>query len=498
MLKNFIFIYIILSVIFIFIMLFSISFLTLWERKLLGGIQRRHGPIYTGIFGILQPFADGLKLIFKTFNFPSGGYYHVFLGASIFSLTLSLLPWAILPFNEHFIFSDINCSLLLILLISSLNKYTILFSGWSSNSKYGILGSIRSGAQMASYEIPLLLSILPIIFLASNLNFINIVYFQINFFWFILLAPNAFIFFVCLLAETNRAPFDLPEAESELVAGYNMEYSSLSFAVFFLAEYNHVIVAAFLFSLLFLGGWDIFYFNYKSIFQTISLVIKTLLVINLIIYVRGVLPRYKFTDLITMCWQVFIPITTIIFFLIWLITLNNNFIAHTIYKIDFEFLFFIYIFLEIFLFLENVSIIEFFVMDDEDLNNYKRSNLDDFTLSDNITLLEKDEDDEIFEKGEVNGSIKYIRIEHTQQDDYFFELDDLSNNFDENNVHDDYDVKNVFNYEVESDENLVYYQSLLWHEKNKLSFFDTNKDEFLYWRNMYLILFLAIAVFLLI
>jgi len=144
-----------------------------------------------------------------------------------------------------------------------------------------------------------------------------------------------------------------------------------------------------------------------------------------------------------------------------LITLNNNFIAHTIYKIDFEFLFFIYIFLEIFLFLENVSIIEFFVMDDEDLNNYKRSNLDDFTLSDNITLLEKDEDDEIFEKGEVNGSIKYIRIEHTQQDDYFFELDDLSNNFDENNVHDDYDVKNVFNYEVESDENLVYYQSLL-------------------------------------
>ena len=159
MLKNFIFVYIILSIIFVFIMLFSISFLTLWERKLLGGIQRRHGPVYTGIFGILQPFADGLKLIFKTFNFPSGGYYHVFLGASIFSLTLSLLPWAILPFNEYFVFSDINCSLLLILLISSLNKYTILFSGWSSNSKYGVLGSIRSGAQMASYEIPLVIVI---------------------------------------------------------------------------------------------------------------------------------------------------------------------------------------------------------------------------------------------------------------------------------------------------------------------------------------------------
>jgi len=149
---------------------------------LLAGIQRRQGPVYVGILGLLQPFADGLKLLSKTFNFPAGGYYYVFIGSSVFSLALSLLAWTIIPFNSCFSFVEVNCSLLLILLISSLNKYTILFSGWSSNSKYGVLGSIRSGAQMASYEIPMLMSLLPIVLLSSTLNFVNIVYFQINFF----------------------------------------------------------------------------------------------------------------------------------------------------------------------------------------------------------------------------------------------------------------------------------------------------------------------------
>ena len=492
MLKNFVFTYITFSIIFIFIMLFSISFLTLWERKLLGGIQRRHGPIYTGIFGILQPFADGLKLIFKTFNFPSGGYYHVFLGASIFSLTLSLLPWTILPFNEYFVFSDINCSLLLILLISSLNKYTILFSGWSSNSKYGVLGSIRSGAQMASYEIPLLLAILPIILLSSNLNFINIVYFQINFFWFILLAPNAFIFFVCLLAETNRAPFDLPEAESELVAGYNIEYSSISFAVFFLAEYNHIIIAAFLFSLLFLGGWDVFYFNYKINFQTVSIVIKTLLIINLIIYVRGVLPRYKFTDLITMCWQVFVPVTTFIFLIVWSLSLSNNFIAHTFYSINLYPVLFLYFFIEIFLFLERFYTTDFSSFDYE-TDSYEDDDsteeCDNFFYENDFYKFEND-----YNICEDNFNIYGDDLNIYEEE--FTICEDENSLWVESSSDTDSEEEEIAPGYIDEDEIFEILESRnTFDEKNNAESND-DEDKFIYWRIIYVILGLIVTCFL--
>ncbi len=263
---KFLVINLIISLLVIFLILLVISFFTLWERKLLAGIQRRHGPVFIGIFGLLQPFADGLKLVLKVFNTPSGVYYYIFLFSSILSLTLSLLSWSVIPFNSYFVVADVNLSLFFILVVSSLNVYTIMFSGWSSNSKYGVLGSIRSGAQMISYELPMSLSILPLILIASTANLTNLVNFQQQNFWFIILVPFALIFFITALAETNRTPFDLPEAESELVAGYNMEYSALSFAVFFLAEYNHILLMSVLFTILFLGGWDLIDF---SIFEKI-------------------------------------------------------------------------------------------------------------------------------------------------------------------------------------------------------------------------------------
>jgi len=204
----------IISLLVIFLILLVISFFTLWERKLLAGIQRRHGPTFIGIFGLLQPFADGLKLVLKVVNIPSGVYYYIFLLSSVLSLTLSLLSWSVIPFNSYFVIADVNLGLIFILVISSLNVYTIMFSGWSSNSKYGVLGSIRSGAQMISYELPMSLSILPLILISSTANLTNLINFQQQNFWFIILIPFALIFFITALAETNRTPFDLPEAES--------------------------------------------------------------------------------------------------------------------------------------------------------------------------------------------------------------------------------------------------------------------------------------------
>jgi NADH:ubiquinone oxidoreductase subunit H len=336
----------ILILVFIFSLLIIISFFTLWERKLMAGIQRRQGPNYVGSYGVLQAFADGLKLIFKEINFTSGYYYYCYFLSSIFSLVLSLLSWSVIPFNELFIIADINYSLIFILLVSSLNVFTTLFSGWSSNSKYGLLGSLRAGAQMISYELPMTLSIFPVIFITLSANLTNIIQFQINNYWFIFLFPFALIFIITSLAETNRTPFDLPEAESELVAGYNMEYSSITFALFFLAEYNHILFMSALFSILFLGGWAIsplniwyfimnatteyfifdFFFHYyfsifnmsflqviniilfiKYIFQTFILFCKIYLIASLFVVIRASVPRYKYTQLILLCWKSFIP-----------------------------------------------------------------------------------------------------------------------------------------------------------------------------------------------
>ena len=312
---KFLFKYIFISAITIIMVLLVVSLFTLLERKVLGGIQRRHGPVFTGFFGLLQPFADGLKLFLKEIMIPAGAYYYIFLGASFLSLVLSLLSWAVIPFNSKLVIADVNFGLLFILLVSSLNVYSTLFSGWSSNSKYGLLGSIRSGAQMISYELPMTLALIPVILTTASMNLTNIVNYQStsNFFFFIVFAPSCFIFFITALAETNRTPFDLPEAESELVSGYNIEYSSIPFAFFFLAEYNHILIMSFLFSILYLGGWssdffcEFFNVNNSSILETCILVIKSFFMVNLFIYVRAAVPRYKYLQLIKMCWTVFIP-----------------------------------------------------------------------------------------------------------------------------------------------------------------------------------------------
>lgn len=361
---------ILVSFIVILLSLLSVSFFTLWERKLLSGIQRRQGPVFVGLFGLLQPFSDGLKLILKSISTPQGVYYNIYFLASIFSLVLSILNWSVMPFNSYFIYADINLSLIFILVLSSLNVYSILFCGWSSNSKYGLLGSIRSGAQMISYELPMSIALLPIFFITSSANLTNIVLYQINNFWNILiLLPSFCVFFITALAETNRTPFDLPEAESELVAGYNMEYSSIIFALFFLAEYNHIIVMSNLIVILFFGGWSIVPYEilvkqifdvFYTIFVTITFffvkfkVFDILYIINLkllyfylskyflvflhlkiwvgesfilffksvvfssfFVVVRACLPRYKFIQLIKICWEILIPVS-FFFFLLYL------------------------------------------------------------------------------------------------------------------------------------------------------------------------------------
>lgn len=253
--------FIIISFITIILLLLIVSFFTLWERKLLAGVQRRHGPTFVGNFGILQAVADGLKLLSKEQSITYGVDFYVFIISAFSSAALSFLSWSLIPINSDFLLIDANLGLLLVLIISTLNVYSIVFSGWSSNSKYGTLGSLRAVAQVIAYEIPMFLSIFPIITIVNSLNFNNIINFQINYFWLIIFFPAAFLFYITALAETNRTPFDLPEAESELIAGYNIEYSSILFAFFFLGEYNHILVMSALFNILFFGGWSVFPIN---------------------------------------------------------------------------------------------------------------------------------------------------------------------------------------------------------------------------------------------
>src|SRR5690554_3487150 len=239
---------------FLFIV-FTIAFATLVERKVMGSMQRRKGPNVVGIFGFLQPFADALKLILKETIIPNRSDVYVFLLAPIFTFFCSLKVWLVLPFTEIDIPSFSMHGILYVLIMLSIGAYGIIFAGWSSNSKYAFLGGLRSTAQMISYEICLSFIFLIIVFLTQSLNFNDIVNLQSNS-WFIMpLLPLWFIFLICGLAETNRAPFDLPEAEAELVAGYNVEYSAIPFALFFLGEYSNIILFGAISTLCFWGGW---------------------------------------------------------------------------------------------------------------------------------------------------------------------------------------------------------------------------------------------------
>lgn len=304
-----IFIFFLKALLLIVPVLLSVAFLTLAERKVLGAMQRRKGPNTVGFFGLLQPFADALKLLIKETVLPSMSNKFLFILAPLITLTLSLFGWSVVPFGEEFFLIDLDLSLLFFLMVSSLGTYGILLAGWSSNSRYGFLGSLRSAAQMISYEVSMGITLLTVVLSSGSFNLIDIVEAQ-RYVWFVVPhLPCFFIFFISVLAETNRPPFDLPEAEAELVSGYNVEYSSVGFVLFFVAEYSNILLMSFLNSIFFFGGW--FFFGFESVF---FLLLKVIFFLFLFIWVRAALPRFRYDQLMTLGWKVFLPVSTGWFF----------------------------------------------------------------------------------------------------------------------------------------------------------------------------------------
>jgi NADH-quinone oxidoreductase subunit H len=287
-------------------LLIAIAFLTLVERKILSSIQVRKGPNIVGVYGILQALADGLKLLLKETILPNRANLIIFIIAPIITFTLSLLGWAVIPFDNNLVLSDLNIGILYLLAISSLGVYGIITSGWASNSKYAFLGSLRSTAQMISYEVSIGLIIISVLLCSGSLNLTQIVLSQ-QYIWYVIpLFPLFIIFFISILAETNRPPFDLPEAEAELVAGYNVEYSAMGFALFFLGEYANIILMSSICVILFFGGW---LSPFSILNNIVSFVIKVLFFVFLFILVRASYPRYRYDQLMRLGWKIFLPVS---------------------------------------------------------------------------------------------------------------------------------------------------------------------------------------------
>ncbi len=286
--------------------LLAVAFFTIAERKLQASIQRRKGPNVTGFWGTLQAIADGLKLIFKEVVIPVRANWMLFLAAPSITLLIGLLVWVLIPFSDMNYLTNFDFSLLFVYAISSIGVYGVIGAGWSSNSKYAFLGSLRSAAQLISYEVFIGLLLLPIAICANSFNLIEIVNQQSLSTWFCLpLLPTCIVFFISLLAETNRAPFDLPEAEAELVAGFNVEYSAMTFALFFLAEYSNMLWLSVIMAICFFGGWlsPLAFLPNSSLW----LIIKAMFVCFLIIKVRANYPRYRYDQLMNLGWKNFLP-----------------------------------------------------------------------------------------------------------------------------------------------------------------------------------------------
>lgn len=289
-----------------------VAMLTWFERKVMAAMQLRLGPNVVGPFGLLQPFADGLKLFLKETVIPTGANKVVFVAAPMLTFVLSLIAWAVIPFGEGIVLSDINVGIMYIFAVSSLGVYGIVMAGWASNSRYAFLGALRSAAQMVSYEVSMGFIIITVLLCVGSLNMSEIVKAQEDGFWFFVpLFPMFVIFFVSALAETNRHPFDLPEAEAELVAGYQVEYSSMTFALFFMGEYANMILMSALTAILFLGGWlppfDVAPFTWIP--GPIWFSLKIALLLFVFVWVRATFPRYRYDQLMRLGWKVFLPLS---------------------------------------------------------------------------------------------------------------------------------------------------------------------------------------------
>ena len=305
--------------------LVSVALIVWLDRRIWAFVQKRKGPNVVGPFGLLQTLADALKYIFKEIIIPSSANKIIFILAPIVTLTLSLIAWAVIPFSEQLVLSDINVGILYLFAISSLSVYGIIMGGWASNSKYPFLGAIRSAAQMVSYEVSIGIIIINVLLCVGSLNLSKIVLAQSNV-WFVLpLFPMFVIFFISALAETNRPPFDLPEAESELVAGYQTEYSGMMYAMFWLGEYANILLLCALGSILFLGGWlspiDATPFNLLP--GAFWMIFKILFLFILFSLVKAIVPRYRFDQLMRLGWKIFLPLS-----LIWVV-LTASFLFFT-------------------------------------------------------------------------------------------------------------------------------------------------------------------------
>lgn len=291
----------------------AVAYLTLAERKVIARMQLRKGPNVVGPFGLLQPLADGLKLIVKEVVIPTNASPVVFLLAPMLTFALALLGWAVIPLADGWVIADINVGILYLFAISSLGVYGIIMAGWASNSKYAFLGAIRSAAQMVSYEVSIGFVLVTVLLIVESLNLSDIVRAQASG-WFILnpvMIPMFILFYISILAETNRLPFDLPEAEAELVAGYNVEYSSMPFALFFLGEYANMILMCGMATILFLGGWLAPFEALSFIPGPIWFALKVALLLFGFLWIRATFPRYRYDQLMRLGWKVFLPLSLV-------------------------------------------------------------------------------------------------------------------------------------------------------------------------------------------
>ena len=293
--------------------LVSVAMIVWLDRRIWAFVQKRRGPNVVGPFGLLQSLADALKYIFKEIIIPSSSNKIIFILAPIITMTLALIAWAVIPFGENQVLANINVGILYIFAVSSLGVYGIIMGGWASNSKYPFLGAIRSAAQMVSYEVSIGIIIINVLLCVGSLNLNDIVIAQKNMWFIIPLFPMFVIFFISALAETNRPPFDLPEAEAELVAGYQTEYSGMMYAMFWLGEYANILLMCALGSILFLGGWlspiDLYPFNLVP--GAIWLIFKILFLFILFALVKATVPRYRYDQLMRLGWKIFLPLSLI-------------------------------------------------------------------------------------------------------------------------------------------------------------------------------------------